>query len=160
MREALFSSLGARVEAARVADLFAGTGAYGLEAMSRGAQSGLLVENSPRAVACLRKNLAEVAKSCEVPVSDWRILAQKCESLPPSLGPVDIIFIDPPYEIIQRDFSANFSKAIDALSCPHSLLCFEMPGNLNLDVPGWAESKRLGKVGKDKPTIALYQRAS
>ena len=52
LREAVFSSLGARIEGAQVADLFAGTGAYGLEAMSRGAIGGIFVEAFERAWAC------------------------------------------------------------------------------------------------------------
>src|SRR5580700_5954024 len=63
MRQAVFSSLGARVEGARFADLFAGSGAYGLEAFSRGASGGTFVEISSRASACLRKNMAAVCRS-------------------------------------------------------------------------------------------------
>ena len=63
MREALFSSLGTRIEGARIADLFAGTGSYGLEAMSRGASGGIFVENSSVVVACLKKNLSAVSKA-------------------------------------------------------------------------------------------------
>ena len=58
VREAIFSSLGARVTAATVLDLFAGTGALGLEALSRGAQSVVFVEQARTALDCLAKNLA------------------------------------------------------------------------------------------------------
>src|SRR5436305_7428009 len=63
MRQAVFSSLGARVVGARFVDLFAGSGAYGLEAWSRGAAGGLFVEKSAKTISCLRQNIAAVAKS-------------------------------------------------------------------------------------------------
>src|ERR1700685_1093985 len=55
MRQAVFSSLGSRVEGARFVDLFAGSGAYGLEAFSRGASGGTVVERSAKALARLRR---------------------------------------------------------------------------------------------------------
>ena len=63
LRQAIFSSLGERVVGARFLDLFAGSGAYGLEALSRGAGGGTFVEKNAKAVACLRQNLASVCKS-------------------------------------------------------------------------------------------------
>jgi 16S rRNA (guanine966-N2)-methyltransferase len=57
--------LGARVAGARFLDLFAGSGAYGLEALSRGAFGGVFVERNPKAVDCLRRNLSAVQKSIE-----------------------------------------------------------------------------------------------
>ncbi|HKP99992.1 MAG TPA: RsmD family RNA methyltransferase, partial [Actinomycetes bacterium] len=57
VREALFGALGERVEGARVLDLFAGTGALGIEAASRGAASAVLVEQAAPAVAVIRANL-------------------------------------------------------------------------------------------------------
>ncbi|MFN2354184.1 MAG: 16S rRNA (guanine(966)-N(2))-methyltransferase RsmD [Desulfopila sp.] len=107
-REALFSILGARINDARVLDLYAGTGAFGLEALSRGARSVVLVDNSPVALTLLRKNVALLrhsfhsASSAFPGVSIRRgdvrrgidaILAgaQKIETV------FDIIFLDPPY---------------------------------------------------------------
>ena len=63
MRQAVFSSLGPRVAGARFVDLFAGSGAYGLEAFSRGASGGTFVEQNAKAAACLRKNIAAVCRS-------------------------------------------------------------------------------------------------
>src|SRR5688572_25253543 len=63
MRQAVFSSLGERVVGARFLDLFAGSGAYGLEALSRGAAGGVFVEQNPKAAACVRRNIAAVCKS-------------------------------------------------------------------------------------------------
>src|SRR6185436_9956432 len=57
VREALFSILGDRVDDARVLDLFAGSGALGIEALSRGAEQATFVDNAPPAIAALRRNL-------------------------------------------------------------------------------------------------------
>ena len=61
LREALFSALGQRIEGAVFADLFAGSGALGIEALSRGASRGSFVELDPRAVKVLRRNLEELS---------------------------------------------------------------------------------------------------
>ena len=70
VREALFSILGDRVQDARVLDLFAGSGALGLEALSRGARSATFVESAPAALAALRANLAALGADAEVVRSD------------------------------------------------------------------------------------------
>lgn len=159
LREAVFSSLGPRIQGARVADLFAGTGAYGLEAMSRGARSGLFVENSREVVACLKKNLATVSKSCGTKPSDWPVLAQKIDTLTHSLGTFDIVFMDPPYAMIEERIPEIFAQHIADIVADQGLVCFEMPGHLELELPGWKPIRRLGKTGRDKPTAVFYQKA-
>lgn len=158
LREAVFSSLGARIEGAQVADLFAGTGAYGLEAMSRGAIGGIFVENSPEVVASLKKNLAAVSKSCASNPADWRLLAQKIYTIPPGLGPFEIVFMDPPYPMIEARIPKIFAQHIDRIVAPDGLLCFEMPGHLELELKGWSIKRRIGKTGRDKPSAVFYQR--
>ncbi len=160
MREAVFSSLGARVEGARVADLFAGTGAYGLEAMSRGATSGLFVENSADALSCLRSNLQAVAKSCgKESTGDWSVLACKVYTLNATQGLFDLIFVDPPYALIESKIQGIFSENIAPLVAPNGRVCLEMPGALEVAFPGWECLRRLGKSGKDKPSAGIYRRA-
>ncbi|PXA03803.1 methyltransferase [Coraliomargarita sinensis] len=158
LREAVFSSLGSRIEGARVADLFAGTGAYGLEAMSRGAASGCFVENSREVVACLKKNLAAALKSCGTKPSDWHVLAQKVDRVSKNLGPFEIVFMDPPYAMIEESIPGIFVQHIAEILTPDGLACIEMPGNLEINLPGWAAKRRLGKAGKDKPTMVFYER--
>ncbi|MGZ8284503.1 MAG: 16S rRNA (guanine(966)-N(2))-methyltransferase RsmD [Allosphingosinicella sp.] len=91
-REGLFSMLASRLgsfEGLQVADLFAGSGALGLEALSRGAAHCVFVENDRRAVEAIRSNLAALGASGEV-------LARSAEhaALP---VPADLAFLDPPY---------------------------------------------------------------
>jgi 16S rRNA (guanine(966)-N(2))-methyltransferase RsmD len=97
VREALFSSLGARVEGAAVLDLFAGSGSLGLEALSRGAASVRLVESDRRAVALLRQTLEALAVAERVELVPGDALA------PASWGerPWDLVFFDPPYRMIE-----------------------------------------------------------
>jgi 16S rRNA (guanine966-N2)-methyltransferase len=92
VREALFSMLTSRLgsfEGLRVADLFAGSGALGLEALSRGAAHCVFVENDRRAVEAIKANLAALGGSGEV-------LARGAEHGGAS-GAVDLAFLDPPY---------------------------------------------------------------
>ena len=95
VREALFSGLEARgvLAGARVLDLYAGSGALGLEAASRGAASALLVDSSRQAVEAARRNVAELGLPRVTVVLDSieRFLAS-----PPSIA-ADLVFADPPY---------------------------------------------------------------
>src|SRR5687768_15199728 len=97
MRQSVFSSLGARVVGARFLDLFAGSGAYGLEAVSRGAAGGVFVEKNAKAVACLRDNIAAVCKSLGRDSSELSVLQMDATLTPHgSSRTPDLIFIDPP----------------------------------------------------------------
>jgi 16S rRNA (guanine966-N2)-methyltransferase len=100
IREAIFSSLGARVVGALVLDLFAGTGALGLEAASRGAASVMFVENARGAVECLERNLATFQRNREVACvfSVARVaVAAQLRQLTTSGETFTLIFADPPY---------------------------------------------------------------
>jgi 16S rRNA (guanine966-N2)-methyltransferase len=96
-RETLFNWLQPRLNGATVLDLFAGTGALGLEAASRGAVSVLLVEKSPPAARQLEANLAALgAERVTVRQGDaLRLLAQGRQAAGP--GPFSLVFIDPPF---------------------------------------------------------------
>src|ERR1700712_5064865 len=99
MRQAAFSSLGAYVVDARFLDLFAGSGAYGLEALSRGAAGGVFVEQNPKAAACVNQNIEAVCKSLGRTSRDLTVVKADARSVPLGGGEVpDLVFIDPPYE--------------------------------------------------------------
>ena len=94
VRETLFSMLASRLgsfEDLRVADLYAGSGALGLEALSRGAAFACFVEQDPRALAAIRSNAEALGASDRT-----RIFARSAEALPAS-EPFDLLFADPPY---------------------------------------------------------------
>ena len=94
-REGLFSSLQSLLDldGASVLDLYAGSGALGLEALSRGAASATLVERDPAALAVLRANVGELGLPATVEDAD--VVAFLCR---PAV-PVDLVLLDPPYEL-------------------------------------------------------------
>ena len=95
VREALFNMLGDRTPGCRFLDLFAGSGAVGIEAWSRGAATVCWVESHPRSLAALRQNVTELCPLAGPVLGvDVRVCLKK--GLAP--GPHDIIFCDPPYE--------------------------------------------------------------
>ena len=96
LRETLFNILAARVRTARVLDVFAGTGAVGLEALSRGADRAVFVDNDRRAATLIAENAARcgVSNRCVI------IREAAREALGHSLhGPFDIVVLDPPYAL-------------------------------------------------------------
>jgi 16S rRNA (guanine(966)-N(2))-methyltransferase RsmD len=93
VREALFSILGA-VDGLDVLDLFAGSGALGLEALSRGAQSAVLVDRAPEAARAIRANLETLGLEASVRRQDARAFLRDARDR----GQLyDLVFLDPPY---------------------------------------------------------------
>jgi 16S rRNA (guanine966-N2)-methyltransferase len=161
MRQAVFSSLAARVAGARFADLFAGSGAYGLEAFSRGAEGGVFVEKNAKAAACIRQNMAGVIKSTGRAEQALKLMTADALAWTPAPGEApDLVFVDPPYEIIAEVGPAIFTRLAGVLSAKDDpIIVFEMPGELTLEPPaGWVCVKRLGK-GVRQPTVAFFKRA-
>jgi len=105
VREALFSMLASRIgsfEDLRVADLFAGSGALGLESLSRGASSATFVENDPKAAAVIKRNAEKLGAKIQT-------VGGSALSLPRS-EPFDLIFADPPYA------AGSGTAAVEAVS--------------------------------------------
>ena len=96
VREALFSILAARVEGARFLELFAGTGAVGIEALSRGAERAVFVDGSAKAARLIRENLDAIGYREQAAVVAKDVL-QFLRKTAAELGPFDIVFVDPPY---------------------------------------------------------------
>jgi 16S rRNA (guanine966-N2)-methyltransferase len=96
VREAIFSILGAAVMEARVLDLFAGTGALGLEALSRGAQTAVFVEEQPASLAVLRRNIHDLGVSERTEVLSLPVKAG-LKRLTARRAVFDLTFLDPPY---------------------------------------------------------------
>jgi len=96
VREALFSILGTRTPGSRFLDLYAGTGAVGIEALSRGATIVTFVESDPKAVQIMRKNLTAcgMLNQAVVRVGPTQTFLRQPQSWD---GPYDVLFADPPY---------------------------------------------------------------
>ena len=107
VREALFSRLDHMnvLEGATVLDLYAGTGALGLEALSRGASSATLVEKASGAARVATANVRSTGLSARVVTADSRAYLGG-RSAEPLSGEVDLVFIDPPYDIAEEEMSA------------------------------------------------------
>ncbi len=101
VREALFSGLDARdaLRGAAVLDLYAGSGALALEAVSRGAVTAVLVEQAAEACRVLRRNAEAIAAAAPAPV-DVRVVRQPvARYLAGAPGAFDVVFLDPPYDL-------------------------------------------------------------
>jgi 16S rRNA (guanine(966)-N(2))-methyltransferase RsmD len=97
LRETLFNILAPRIEGSRVLDLYAGTGAVGIEALSRGAARVTFVENAKPAISVIRANLASLKVTTNFSIEP-RSAAAAIERFSKSAAKFDIIFLDPPYE--------------------------------------------------------------
>lgn len=113
VREAIFSIIGTWVEDAAVLDLYAGSGSFGLEALSRGAASATFVENGHRALEALRKNVADVGLGGTVVTSKVQDFVLR------SSGSFDLVFIDPPWTMPSSELADDLS-ALDRLLLPGS----------------------------------------
>ena len=112
VRETLFNWLSLAIEGARCLDLFAGTGALGLEALSRGAAAVVFVEKSTKAATVLQRNVERLgASTATVRHADaFEYLRQ------PAGGGFDIVFLDPPFSADKLDELCRLIKAASILA--------------------------------------------
>ena len=115
VREAVFSSIGSWVQHAGVLDLYAGTGSFGLEALSRGAESATFVEIGRKAVGALRRNIESVGLGGTVVNSTVRQFLRRPEA------EFDLIFIDPPWPLPTPELAADL-VLIDPILAPRGEL--------------------------------------
>lgn len=119
VREALFSALDAAdlVTGARVLDLYAGSGALGLEALSRGAASVDLVEKAPRAATTAHRNAQAVAKAIGGAPA-WRVHRASAEAFlrSGSSGGFDLVFLDPPYDVKEEELTQTLALLLPRLA--------------------------------------------
>ena len=164
-RQAVFSSLGGAIVGTSVLDLFAGSGSYGLEAISRGAISCHFVEKNRIALACLKKNLNVLNKALkgqqaaqavshvtQQDVFKWR---------PERPEGFDFIFLDPPYSLAVERSDSLFALAGNFLGKnPAGRLLFEMPGDFHPDPAGWELARSLGSRKSGEPALKIYKRTA
>jgi 16S rRNA (guanine966-N2)-methyltransferase len=121
VREALFSVLGESVVDARVLDLFAGSGALGLEALSRGAAEATFVDSAPGAIRALRANLEALGAVAEVRRADARRFLGSASA---AARQYDLIFLDPPYRLAGR-LGRELSEALPPVLAPGAVVVAE-----------------------------------
>jgi 16S rRNA (guanine966-N2)-methyltransferase len=132
VREALFSIL-VSVEDTRVLDLFAGSGALGIEALSRGAASVTFVDSASAAVAVVRENLEHLGLEAEV----LRIPALRALACTPIADrQYDLVFLDPPYRMASS-LGPELSRALPTILAPEARVVAESDRRapLELDLP-------------------------
>jgi 16S rRNA (guanine966-N2)-methyltransferase len=127
VREALFSMLGP-VDGLRVLDLFAGSGALAIEALSRGASGAVLVERDPRAVAAIRRNLEATGAGGEVRRRDALAYLRDTDD-----GPFDLVFLDPPYDSASR-LAGALGEALPRVVSERARIVTESDKRMPLDL--------------------------
>ena len=153
VRQATFNALDYRsaVRGARVVDLFAGTGALGIEAISRGAVHVTFVEHDKAALACLRTNVDHLGLSAQVSI----VRADVSRFLMGGLPPVDLLIADPPYEF--DGWVDLLARSVVALQRPHpddrGIIVLETPGLIDVG-PAW-EVIRQQRYGGTVVTLAI-----
>ena len=153
VRETLFNWLAARVPGARCLDLFAGSGALGLEALSRGAAHVTFVEHDLAAASEIRARLAEWgAREATVERTDARGFLERRAA-----APFDIVFLDPPFDSgLLEEAAARLEQG--GWLAGEALIYVECPADVQAPVPtGWMalKSKQAGEVG-----YHLYSRSA
>lgn len=118
VREAVFNIVSSRVDGARVLDLFAGSGALGLEAASRGAAEVVLVERDAGAAGVCRRNAALVeARAPRGAAPRIQVVARPVAAyLEAAVGEWDLVFIDPPYELGEAELDAVLAALVPHLA--------------------------------------------
>jgi 16S rRNA (guanine966-N2)-methyltransferase len=141
VREALFSVLGASVHDARVLDLFAGSGALGIEALSRGARSAVFVDSSRKAIDAVRTNLAALGIEAEIRPVAARVALKTASSRSEAY---DLVFLDPPYRHA-AELGRELSERLAAVLAPGARVVTESDRRapLQLDLP-LADERRYG----------------
>jgi 16S rRNA (guanine(966)-N(2))-methyltransferase RsmD len=153
LRETLFNVLAARVQGARVLDGYAGTGALGLEALSRGAAHVTFVEQGRRTAALIRENATAcgVEEGYTIVCGDFIDVASRSDWH----GRFDLVLLDPPYEA--REIRSALEKAADLLA-PGGVVVLERATRFEPDVPPMLE--RLRDIRSGDSTLTMCTRAT
>lgn len=134
VREAVFSAIGPWVVDADVLDLYAGSGSYGLEALSRGAASATFVEQARRAIEALTTNVAAVGLGGTIVAQDVSEFLTR-----PGRGTYHLVFIDPPWDLETERVDAQLSAIDDLLDPEAEVVVTRREGDIAPRPPsGWA----------------------
>jgi 16S rRNA (guanine966-N2)-methyltransferase len=158
VREAVFSILGS-IENLNVLDLYAGTGALGIEALSRGASRAVFVEASALALQCIRANLSDLkleGQSCVVSKA-----VERAEREVSKWAPYDLVFCDPPWSKIDDTWRVLSDMNIENLLSPGGRLVLEHPAKAEMRVGNWGDLRVGGvRVWGDSAVTILEKAAT
>jgi 16S rRNA (guanine966-N2)-methyltransferase len=134
VREALFSALGP-IDGARVLDLFAGSGALALEAISRGAAHAVLVEKDARAAAVIERNLEALEIDAGRAALRRRDALQALRDAREAGESYDLVFLDPPYRLA-TGLGPELADSLAPVLAPGARVIGESDRRMPLDLPG------------------------
>ncbi|MGA2217593.1 MAG: 16S rRNA (guanine(966)-N(2))-methyltransferase RsmD [Terracidiphilus sp.] len=150
LRETLFNVLAPRIQAAVFLDLYAGSGAVGIEALSRGAASVHFVERAPDALDALRANLTKLGLTAGFRIHAGSVFTVLRRMKPEPTTGFDLVFLDPPYDAAE-EYAATlglFGGSLAALLSPGAMLIAEHRRKERLqDKYGALERSRLLEQG-------------
>ena len=156
MRQTLFDVLGPSVEGSRFLDAYAGSGAVGLEAYSRGAQTVVLVENHRAAVELIERNLKALGSASEAVRVLACQVASGLERLAREGAQFDYVFLDPPYAEVGEYHRALRAFSRSPLVAPDSAIIAEHSRHMRLEASyGRLEQARLLRHGDSQ--LAFYR---
>ncbi len=140
VRENLFNMLQGRVAGARVLDLFAGSGALSLEAISRGAAQAVLADRDRKACAVQHRNISALSfeEQTRVLCCDWR---RATELLTKEEARFDLVFLDPPYAMADEELQAVFDS-LRAIVFPGTTAVLEHAARRCFQPAGWTLAKQ------------------
>ncbi|THG31778.1 16S rRNA (guanine(966)-N(2))-methyltransferase RsmD [Naasia lichenicola] len=156
-REGIFSALDARgvLDGARVLDLYAGSGALGLEAVSRGAVSAQLVDSSASAASACKRNAATVSASPRAPRGLQLLVTRQTTDafLSTDTATYDLVFLDPPYDVATEEIDRTLQLVAERIA-PDGLIVLER-STRSAD-PRWPDGIELNRARDYGETRVFY----
>jgi 16S rRNA (guanine966-N2)-methyltransferase len=144
------------IEGSRVLDLFAGSGAVGLEALSRGAAYALLVESEPRAVKAIRANIS-LLKASSAHVSSGKVSVILGAGNPQT--PYDLVFADPPYPLSEEELTAVLTALVTGKWLAEDAVVV-LERSSRSPEPSWVEGVTLERGRRYGESALWYGRAT
>lgn len=146
VKESIFNLIQFDIDGATVLDLFSGTGAFGIETISRGAASVVLVDNNPEAIKIIKQNLKTITGNYEVKNVDALDYLKNCKTK------FDLILLDPPYKTDLGTTAINLIVKNNLLK-DNGIIIFETDKNheFNFNNPNFEQTK------KTYGTVAVYK---
>jgi 16S rRNA (guanine966-N2)-methyltransferase len=156
LRETLFNVLGSGISESRFLDVFAGTGAVGIEALSRGATQATFIENHAPSAALIRKNLAalKIMTGASVICAD---AVKGSATLQSSARQYDYIFIDPPYAAVADYARVMKLVAASNILAPGGIVIVEHRKTFNI-AESFAALKRVRLLRQGDAALSFYRR--
>jgi len=152
VREYIFSCLHEDIRGTRVADLYAGTGAMGIEALSRGAEKVVFVDASKNAITVLQRNLQKL----DINAAVYRLPVEAFIKRRDTGGPFDFIFCDPPYAFDSFELIVSLIKE-NSLLRPGGFIIYESDARTNSSLYADFKIIRQKKLGETRVTFYQYE---